>query len=123
MSDINAFGMLERTGGGESKAAYIVDSSYSENSWYRVWSDGWIEQGGCIDVVQSAISNVTFMIPYTHVPNVFSERERYKGSCGYVMGVASESVTVNGFVVRADTWGTTAGRTITVKQYWRAEGY
>lgn len=123
MSKDNAFNLLERTGGGTGKAAYIVDSSYSGDSWYRVWSDGFIEQGGCIEVVQSIIANITFMIPYTHVPNVLSERERYKGSCGYVMGVASESVTVNGFEVRADTWGATAGRTMTVKQYWRAEGY
>lgn len=26
-------------------AATIVETFHSENSWYRVWSDGWIEQG------------------------------------------------------------------------------
>jgi hypothetical protein len=26
--------------------AYIVETYKNEDSWYRVWSDGWIEQGG-----------------------------------------------------------------------------
>ena len=27
-------------------AATIVETFHSEDSWYRVWSDGWVEQGG-----------------------------------------------------------------------------
>ena len=28
---------------------YVVETSSNGNGWYRVWSDGWIEQGGIIN--------------------------------------------------------------------------
>lgn len=42
--------------------AYITDSWVSGTSWYRKWSDGWIEQGG--EVQSSTDINVTFYKPF-----------------------------------------------------------
>jgi hypothetical protein len=44
--------------------AYIVENYKSGNNWYRVWSDGWIEQGGYV-VPSGGISIITFLKPFT----------------------------------------------------------
>ena len=33
--------------------AYVISSYHSGADWYRVWSDGWCEQGGCSEPVPS----------------------------------------------------------------------
>ena len=50
------------------KDVYIVESSYTENSWYRVWSDGFIEQGGYVAITSSAVSTktITFPVSFTN---------------------------------------------------------
>ena len=93
MSDDNVFGMLERTGGGESKAAYIVDSSYSEDSWYRVWSDGFIEQGGETESEQT--STVTFPIAFTSVPYVNAASKELSSSGTGVIVFIREITSTN----------------------------
>lgn len=46
--------------------AYITETwkSTDGTSWYRKWSDGWIEQGGCVNAVgyNNKTQNVTFMV-------------------------------------------------------------
>lgn len=44
--------------------AYIVQTWKSGSSWYRVYSDGFIEQGGAIDTVNSSWTTVSFHKPY-----------------------------------------------------------
>ena len=123
MSDDNVFGMLERTGGGSAPAAYIVESSYSENSWYRVWSDGWIEQGGNFSSLINEPSNVTFEIPYTKRPNVLFGRTRHSLGDSFISGIRQDSVTNTGFSVHSDVHGANSGQGNTEQNYWRAEGY
>lgn len=36
--------------------AYITTTWHSETSWYRKWSDGWIEQGGRITTTTTIVS-------------------------------------------------------------------
>ena len=48
------------SGGGLS----VVAESYSANSWYRKYSDGWIEQGGRVSIPESSSTNVTFLVPF-----------------------------------------------------------
>ena len=118
----NVFNLLERTGGGESKAAYIVDSSYGENSWYRVWSDGFIEQGGQQNCVGTDYVGITFPIPYTTKVNILACRTVQNGSNAVVSQIQQGSVMLTGFTAKADWWGT-AGKGTWVVQFWRAEGY
>ena len=40
------------------KAITIVETWRSGNNWYRIWSDGWCEQGGISNVSISSNSNV-----------------------------------------------------------------
>lgn len=45
----------------------VIDFKYDQNSWYRIWSNGWCEQGG----YQKPTTNwatITFNKPFTEVP-------------------------------------------------------
>ena len=49
--------------------AYIVETYVNGTSWYRVYSDGWKEQGGIISVAAyttSTTSTVTFLKPFAN---------------------------------------------------------
>jgi hypothetical protein len=51
----------------DNKVAVVVQNYVNGASWYRVWSDGWIEQGGWVDSGVTSINSgvvVTFLKPY-----------------------------------------------------------
>ncbi len=48
-----------------SKAAVVVQNYVNGASWYRIWSDGWIEQGGYSKGGNTATS-VTFLKPFAN---------------------------------------------------------
>ena len=48
-----------------SSVAVIVQNYKNGNSWYRVWSDGWIEQGGNIEQNTGTSGHVTFLKSFT----------------------------------------------------------
>lgn len=41
--------------------AYIVETYSNGTDWYRVWSDGWCEQGG----FKTSTGFITFLVPFT----------------------------------------------------------
>ena len=44
----------------KQNAIYVVETYHNGNDWYRVWSDGWCEQGG----FSSSDGEVTFLKPF-----------------------------------------------------------
>lgn len=42
---------------------HIVDTYRNQSSWYKIWSDGWIEQGGYIGAVSTG--TLEFLYPFT----------------------------------------------------------
>lgn len=44
--------------------AYIVETYRNGTEWYRVWSDGWVEQGGCAVNSNGRGVRVTLLKPY-----------------------------------------------------------
>lgn len=49
------------------KAHYIVDTYVNGTSWYRVWSDGWIEQGGKTEKIgDGGTATVTLLKNFTN---------------------------------------------------------
>lgn len=50
---------------GASADAYVVETYHSGKSWYRVWSDGFVEQGGFSDSPFSQTTTVTLIKPLT----------------------------------------------------------
>ena len=51
-------------GKGLPKARMVVDAYKSGTSWYRIWSDGWIEQGGRVSISQDTQTTVTLLKPF-----------------------------------------------------------
>lgn len=56
--------------GGGSGASYIVETSYTASSWYRIWSDGWVEQGGFI--VTTSASSQLITLPVEMASDLFN---------------------------------------------------
>lgn len=46
-------------------AAYVVESYQKDYSWYRVWSDGYCEQGGRIPL-ESGSTSISLLKPYSN---------------------------------------------------------
>lgn len=83
--------------GGGSGASYVVETSYTDTSWYRIWSDGWVEQGGFL-VTTSASSRV-ITLPIEMASNLFNINFHI------VKGGSSNNTTNN---VRIDSRKTTS---------------
>lgn len=45
-----------------SGAAYITETFNNDSNWYRIWSDGWVEQGGIIVTTSASSQVITFPV-------------------------------------------------------------
>ena len=104
----------------QSHNAHIIETYQNEHSWYRIWSDGFVEQGGIVQSmgVKSA-RTITLLKPYkdTNYSVIASFRSGTTGSWGNTMG----AYPVNNTQIRiVQGW---YGDTITVHIQWRACGY
>lgn len=80
----------------------------TDPTWYRQWSDGWLEQGGTIDTVNKTI---TFLKPFADTNYTLI------GPGFYIANAGSQSVTKTtaGFT-------TTSIANLTAAMYWEAKG-
>jgi hypothetical protein len=99
-----------------NSVAVIVENYLNNRSWYRVWSDGWCEQGGWI-VLSGAISatnkRVTFLKPYKTTPSVYCSQNANAGVANIVVGWEGTTEFSIGTTSGACTGGT----------HWYARGY
>lgn len=53
----------------DKKMAYVCETWNSGTSWYRVWSDGWIEQGGdkVVTLLGGSLQTITLLKAYKNV--------------------------------------------------------
>ena len=58
-SDINSQNLAE--------CYVVVETWHSDTEWYRVWSDGWCEQGGRKERTATGIIDVTLLKPFTNL--------------------------------------------------------
>lgn len=56
------------------KVAVVVENYVNGTSWYRVWSDGWIEQGGQVSAVayDSNTKNLTYLKAFSNTNYTFT---------------------------------------------------
>ncbi len=47
---------------------YVVETYHNGRSWYRIWSDGWIEQGGWLDTNTNTNATASFLKKFTVIP-------------------------------------------------------
>ena len=81
------------------KVVVVVQNYLNGTSWYRVWSDGFCEQGG-----QISAETVTFLKTYTSVPSVLIAPSGQAASSNY--NNILYSVTTTGFTMYVrHSWG------------------
>ena len=108
--------------------AYVTKTWHSGTSWYRVWSDGFIEQGGVATVGDSDYAPVTFPHPFSNTHYSISGYNEANQANASVIGV---KVSIN-----PDRTNTSCGLISTwsgggdsnympkgYKIYWSAVGY
>lgn len=100
-----------------SNVAVVVQNYVNGTDWYRVWSDGWIEQGGLATVSGSTdLASVTLL-------------KKYKNTNYCVTGIAKDTVlsyvpvvqnlTKTAFEIRISN----LGGSVNTPVYWTACGY
>lgn len=106
-----------------ARPAVVVRNYRSGDNWYRVWSDGWIEQGGAqTNTTSSATSyGVSLMYPFTTAnytvmrAPIWGSGWGQAGADGYTTGILSKTTT--GFTCA------THANSIVSKIMWYACGY
>ena len=90
--------------------AWVVETYRNGTEWYRVWSDGWIEQGGYFEKKLDTALAVTFLKPYVD--------EKYTFACMIARENGStprlDTKTTTGFSMKTASWD--------YDMYWRTEG-
>ena len=82
--------------------AYIVETYRNGTGWYRVWSDGWLEQGG--QVVKVTDGNITFSKAFKYIPTIVtSVSKAYNVTLGGF--VVNQSVSTTNFSFKTAIWG------------------
>lgn len=71
--------------------AVVVETYRNGSSWYRVWSDGWIEQGGIIDSLAD-IWTITFLKQFTTSTYTLQGEEWGTDTTGN-LGITSQTPT------------------------------
>lgn len=101
---------------------YVTETWYSGTSWYRVWSDGWIEQGGTKAgaLFNGASQTLTLPKAYKNASYIITGIGVYKSGVWGYASIGEKSVTKNSFKY-AGMGG--ASRDGIVNFYWYTCGY
>ena len=86
-----------------NSTAEVIESYSNGTSWYRIYSDGWCEQGGQTPVEQA--SWVTFMKPYLQQPFVSATTSATSPSGNPSCFVVTSSVSTASFYIASGAWG------------------
>lgn len=98
----------------DTRPAVVVETYQNGSSWYRIWSDGWCEQGGFVDATAVATITINLLKPYANSNYSISLTNRYNGT-GSKSPVRVQTVSYNNFVY----WSENANG----DAYWRTAGY
>lgn len=107
---------LNRDHSNDSKP-YLKTTYVSGNSWYRIWSDNWCEQGG---IIQGNDQNtvITFLKPYKSLPIINAHVYGYYNQvllAGQALFefITPRAINLNNFNISTSVYGTC----------WEARGY
>lgn len=81
----------------------LIDSWRSGANWYRKYSDGFIEQGGTLQLT-TTITSVTFKLPFTNQPMVLFGRATNRGARSHDNELYPRAITTTGFTYAMNTW-------------------
>ena len=107
-----------------NRPAVIIENYQNGYSWYRVYSDGWCEQGGLSSAVTISANGgntktMTLLKPYKHEPHVMvSGRSNQGGRCAANVG---NSITTTDFIYQIRSFNTSS--TLSCSCLWMTRGY
>jgi len=103
--------------------AFVVDEWHSGTSWYRKWSDGWVEQGGWVETGLPT-SAINFLVPMAVGWNAQITMD-LDGSTtgGDVAGSKITSKSTTGMSVTTGWTNATSSNSVFFPFQWRAEGF
>lgn len=97
----------QNIGGGAAAKAYVTTVWHSGRSWYRKWSDGFIEQGGFIE--DESVQTKTISLPtsfsgsdYSVFVNVECDRISQSPSLRYITAKTASTFTIYMFTGSSD---------------------
>lgn len=101
----------------------VIKTYHNGPSWYRIWSDGWCEQGNTVNVSGSTNGGtgagevITFLVPYanTDYTITFSQGNNDTDCQGSVDAVRGGSLTKTGFIMDRYVKG--------ARMWWETKGY
>ena len=102
-----------------SGKVFIIESVWTENTWYKKYSNGWCEQGGYITSQTNHSTPITFSVPFLNT-NYFlncigeGKNNGSTGNCGYFT-VLKNTKTTTGFNMQTCSSHFSA-------YYWEAKG-
>ena len=105
--------------GSNAEFPYITETYVNGTSWYRVYSDGWCEQGGVVKSNSDSAYTVTLLKPYINTNyEVFITRKTTKDHSSNISGRWQEvyNLTTDTF----KTWGLYSSYP---EAFWRTCGY
>lgn len=95
----------------------VVETYQNGASWYRIWSDGWCEQGGVSPSgADHATVTVTLLKAFSNTNYTVASVQRDGPAGNYTNGIRVLNYTTSSFQINYRTGGTTTA-------YWVAYGY
>ena len=94
--DIDMYSPPNLTSG---KGAYVVQTYRNGASWFRIWSDGWCEQGGVTQITSNP-QTITLLKPYCNTDYTVTNTKQMNASGGgYIWSNRLISKSSNSFVM------------------------
>lgn len=94
----------------------VIETYHNGTSWYRIWSDGWKEQGGRVDVKNDGTVTVTFLKPFSNT-NYYAN---WISCAGIALGGSGTRAADN---LTTTTMRLNNGQDVTMTANWFACGY
>lgn len=87
------------------KSHVVVEAYRNGTEWYRVYSDGWVEQGGQIQTANKAASTLTFLKPMVDTNYAFFVTQRDGSEGDFSNGFNTKTYTTTSLVIMNRTGG------------------
>jgi len=96
----------------------VIETYSSGTDWYRVWSDGWCEQGGYITSTNNTAQNINLLKSYANTNYFVTTQQVTEGA------TVTEYYGDNKIIARTTTYFTFVNAQSELPYYvWKAEGY
>lgn len=91
------------------------EATTEDPTWYNLYSDGWLEQGGYVSFSSGATQTINLLKPYANTDYTITESFVYESSVNYHESIKRLSETIDSFqLVAYDTLPSA---------YWQTSGY